>query len=387
MVEQAIPVTIMRGGTSRGLFFNAEHLPDDNAVRDRVIAVAMGSPDPQQIDGLGGGHPLTSKVAVVSRSSSDDADVDYLFLQVAVGSELVSDSQNCGNILAGVGPFAIEQGFVDVADGFTVVRIRMLNSGGVVTAKIPTPGGKVTYSSDISGGFSGGHSEGSSDSSSIDAVPGASPIRLDFKNLMASGSPNGLSDKKLLPTGRVKDEIKGIPVTCIDNGMSVVLINAGDLALNGYEDPEVLEANSNLREKLEEIRLEAGQKMGLGDVTEKTVPKMCLLAKSQNGGLISTRTFIPHRVHTSIGVFGALTVATACYIQGSIAYPLSNAQRSDGVSEVEHPSGHIDVDIEIENNGDELKIVRSVLLRTARKIMQGTVFIPDVENSLSEAIR
>ena len=364
MEEQDIPVTVMRGGTSRGLFFNADNLPDDRASRDSIIAKAMGSPDPKQIDGLGGGHTLSSKVAIVSKSSLEDVDVDYLFLQASVGSNQLSDSQNCGNILAGVGPFAIEQGFVSTGEEYTLVRIRMLNSGGIVTAKVQTPDGKVSYSGDTS----------------IDGVLGtAAPISLDFKELMTS------SGKKLLPTGNIQEEVKGILVTCIDNGMPVVLINAADLDLSGYEDPETLETNSNLREKLEAIRLEAGEKMGLGDVTEKTVPKMCLVAKAQNDGLISTRTFIPHRVHTSIGVFGALTVATACYLDGSVAYSLSNFPKDDGVSEVEHPSGKVEVDIEIDNQVDELRIVRSALLRTARKIMQGFVFMPEIENQRAEA--
>jgi 4-oxalomesaconate tautomerase len=356
-----IPATLMRGGTSRGLYFQAKDLPQDAATRDAVLLAAMGSPDPIQLDGVGGGHPLRSKVAVVSPSTRADADVDYLFLQVVVDKPEVSDSQNCGNILAGVGPFAIESGLVEAKRGVTPVRIFMVNTESLCVAHVPTPNGQVEYEGDAR----------------IDGVPGtAAAIPIDF--LDVAGSSCGA----LFPTGNVVDEIDGVRVTCVDNGMPVVVLKAADFGLTGQESPEALEANADLKARVEKIRLALGPKMNLGDVAKKTVPKMSLVSPPTHGGIVSTRTFIPHRVHESIGVLGAVSVATACVTPGSIAAEVAGVTPKSGATrlEVEHPTGFFTVDMEIElsaNPGaDAIKVNRSALLRTARKLMTGQVWVP-----------
>ena len=349
-----IPCTLMRGGTSKGLYFHADDLPGERALRDRVLLAAMGSPDVRQIDGLGGAHPLTSKVAVISRSTRRDADVDYLFLQVVVDRAEVSDSQNCGNILAGVGPWAIENGLVPVTGPATPVRIHMVNTGSTAVALVPTPQGAVEY-------------EGST---RIDGVPGAAaPIALEF--LDVAGSSCGA----LLPTGNAIDTVDGIDVTCIDNGMPVIILRASALGVTGAETPAQLESNVTLAAKIEDIRLKMGPRMNLGDVTRKTVPKMCLVSAPRNGGSIATATFIPHRVHEAIGVLGAVSVATACVIPGSVASQLARRGEVSGPRiEVEHPTGFFTVDVEIEVAQD-IVVRRAMLLRTARKLMRGDVFV------------
>lgn len=362
-MQVAINCTVMRGGTSKGLYFLAADLPADQGTHDKLLLAVMGSPDIRQIDGMGGAHPLTSKVAIVSKSEHSQADVDYLFLQVSVDQAQVSDSQNCGNLLAGVGPFALEQGLVDITGATTDVRIHMVNTGSFVVAKVQTPNAQVEYQGDAK----------------IDGVPGtAAPILLDF--LDVAGSSCGA----LLPTGNNVDLIDGIEVSCIDNGMPVVILNASDFGLSGYEDPEVLEQNAELKQKIESIRLQAGELMNLADVTNKTVPKMSLVAAAREGGIICTRTFIPHRVHEAIGVLGAVSVATACVIPGSVAHKVSAQNYKAGTHKlmVEHPTGSFVVEIEFVQEQQQIKVLRSALLRTARKLMQGQVFIAadEVEN-------
>jgi len=356
-MQTAIPCTVMRGGTSKGLYFRVEDLPANREIRDRVLLAAMGSPDIRQIDGMGGAHPLTSKVAVVSRSTRPDADVDYLFLQVAVDKAEVSDSQNCGNLLAGIGPFAIEQGMVAAKDGVTDVRIHMVNTKSIAVASIQTPGSKVAYHG----------------AARIDGVPGtAAPIPIDF--LDVAGSSCGA----LLPTGNARDVVDGIEVTCIDNGMPVVVMRARDFGKTGYETPEELEADAVLKAMVEAIRLKVGPMMNLGDVVKKTVPKMCLVAPAQAGGAICTRNFIPHRVHEAIGVFGAVSVATACVTPNSIAAEVAGIADVAAVKslDVEHPTGFFTVAMDVTLEGGEVKVHRSALLRTARKLMAGEVYIP-----------
>lgn len=353
-MQHSVPTTIMRGGTSKGLYFLEKDLPPDPELRDRFLLAAMGSPDERQIDGMGGAHPLTSKVAVVSVSNDENADVDYLFLQVVVDKAQVSDGQNCGNILAGVGPFAIEQGLVKASDGITTIRIRMLNTGGIAVARVQTPQGEVSYSGQAC----------------IDGVPGTSaPVMIDFADV--AGSSCGA----LLPTGHALDEIEGTQVTCIDNGMPVVILRASDFGKTGQESPEVLEADENLKTRIEAIRLKAGPMMNLGDVKNKTVPKMSLISKAEHGGIVGTRTFIPHRVHQSIGVLGAASVAAACCVPGSVVEEV-NSISNGGQLDIEHPSGRFTVDIKIDNVDGELKIQRSALLRTTRKLMVGNVYVP-----------
>ncbi len=350
----AIPCTVMRGGTSKGLFFGAQDLPTDIALRDRVLLAALGSPDPRQIDGMGGSHPLTSKVAVISRSQRADADVDYLFLQVSVDKAQVSDSQNCGNLLAAVGPWALENGLVSVAGDHTDVRIHMVNTESLAVARIDTRGGVVQYEGDAR----------------IDGVPGtAAPVTLEF--LDVAGSSCG----SLLPTGNVVDDHDGIAITCIDNGMPVILVRASDLGVSGTKSPAQLEANAALREKVEALRLAWGPRMNLGDVSAKTVPKISLVSEPREGGHIATATFIPHRVHEAIGVLGAVSVATASVLPGSVAHQVARRPATAGARvEVEHPSGFFSVDVAMEGDGSRVR--RASLLRTARKLMEGQVFVP-----------
>ncbi len=364
MTQTGIPCSVMRGGTSKGLMFLADSLPGDQATRDAVLLAAMGSPDPRQIDGMGGAHPLTSKVAVVSLSARDDADVEYLFLQVWPDRAEVSDNQNCGNMLAAVGPFAIEQGLVAAADPVTPVRIWMRNTQTLATASIQTPGGRVRYDGPAR----------------IDGVPGThAPIPIDFADV--AGSSCGA----LLPTGNVVDEIEGTRVTCIDNGMPVVCLAAADFGLSGQESPAELEGNAELTKRVEAIRLAAGPLMNLGDVTDKTVPKMSLLSPPVHGGAVSTRTFIPHRVHEAIGVFGAVSVATACVLPGSVAHEVAVIPETTVLPEntgapvdleVEHPTGFFTVTLELQPGDGMPVITRSALLRTARLLMRGEVFVP-----------
>ncbi len=356
-MQTAIPTVLMRGGTSKGLYFLGSDLPNDASERDRILLAALGSPDVRQIDGVGGAHPLTSKVAVITPSDADNIDVDYLFLQVMVDRSEVSDGQNCGNMLAGVGPFAIENGLVPACDGETEVRIRMVNSGGIAVARVKTPDKVVTYQGD----------------SKIDGVPGAAaPIMLDFQDV--AGSSCG----SLLPTGNIVDEVDGIDVTCIDNGMPVVIMLASDFGKSGYETPAELESDEALKARVESVRLKAGPMMNLGDVRQKTVPKMTLVSPAVKGGAICTRSFIPHRVHEAVGVLGAASVAVACLIPGSLAHKVAAVTAGSGSTtvDVEHPTGSFAIDVEVVEDGGRIVVHRSALLRTARKLMQGLVYVP-----------
>jgi 4-oxalomesaconate tautomerase len=352
-MTEGLRCMLMRGGTSKGAYFLAEDLPADPAERDDALLRVMGTPDPRQIDGIGGAHPLTSKVAVVSRSQDSEADVDYLFLQLGVEEPTVSDRQNCGNLLAGIGPFAVERGLVEPGREQTSVRIRMVNSGSIATATFRTPNGVVDYSGDTA----------------ISGVPGtAAPIRLDFAR--TEGSACGA----LLPTGRVRDSIDGIDVTCVDNGMPVVVAAAPDLGLTGYEAPDDLAADPRLRERIQSLRLQAGKLMGLGDVTDASVPKTTLVAPPREGGLICTRTFIPLRPHNSIGVLGAVSVATALLIDGAVGHDLAVPPEPGTPMSVEHPTGRLEVEVELDTAAVPPRVLRSSIVRTARKLFDGTVF-------------
>ena len=354
MRQRRIPCLLMRGGTSKAACFLAADLPADPALRDRVLLAVMGSPDARQIDGLGGADPLTSKVAIVARSERPDADVDYLFAQVNVDKAVVDYGQNCGNILAAVGPFAIERGLVPPRPGVTDVRIFMENTGQIAVAQVATPDGAVNYDGDLH----------------IDGVPGtAAEVVLNFSDI--AGSSCGA----LLPTGAARDRVDGVEVTCIDNGMPVVLVRAADLDRSGYESREQLDADSELKQRLESIRLQMGPKMNLGDVSERTVPKMTLLAAPRQGGTISSRTFIPHRCHASIGVLGAVSVASACLIPGSVAEGLAqlNAGQNPQRLSVEHPGGEFSVLLRLDA---QQQLAGCGLLRTARLIVDGNVLIP-----------
>ena len=352
-LPQGVSCLWMRGGTSKGGYFLSEDLPADPAARDAFLLRVMGSPDPRQIDGMGGADPLTSKVAVVQRSVRPGVDVDYLFLQLFVDQAIVTNAQNCGNILAGVGPFAIERGLVAPRDGVTPVTIWMENTGQIAVAEVQTPGGRVTYAGDAA----------------IDGVPGtAAPIPLMFRD--TAGSSCGA----LLPTGNVVDMVAGTAVTLIDNGMPCVVIAASDLGVTGHESREALDGNTALKARLEAIRLAAGPLMNLGDVAEKSVPKMMLVAPPAGSGHLAVRSFIPHRCHASIGVLGAVSVATAALLPGSPAAAAAAQGLPGGQQQtivIEHPSGVTECVVTLAGDGT---VAAAGMLRTARKLMDGKVF-------------
>lgn len=344
---------LMRGGTSKGAFFVDDDLPADVGERDEFLMRVMGTPDPRQIDGVGGAHPLTTKVAVVAPSSDPDSDVDYLFLQLGVEEPLVTDRQNCGNMLAAAGPFAVERQLVEVEDGIASVRIFMRNTDGRAIASFPVRRGDPVYEGDTE----------------ISGVPGTA-ARIDIEFLDIAGGTTGA----LLPTGRISDEVAGVEATLIDNGMPVVVLRAEDLAVTGDESCEELESNAELRSRLEEIRVAAGPMMNLGDVSGATIPKMTLVSPPRAGGAVSTRTFIPHRCHRAIGVLGAVSVAAACLLPGSPAAALAGLGRDETEVRLEHPSGVFDTTIRL-RRGDGTPVVESAgIVRTARKLMDGTIY-------------
>jgi 4-oxalomesaconate tautomerase len=345
---------LMRGGTSKGAYFLAEDLPADVKERDDLLLRIMGSPDSRQIDGIGGAHPLTSKVAIVRRSDIPDADVDFLFAQVSVQDAIVDTTPNCGNILAGIGPFAIERGLVPATSSVTRVRVRTLNTGTRAELVVETPNGHVRYDGE----------------EAIDGVPGtAAAIPVNF--LDTEGSVCG----SLFPTGERSEEIDGVTVTCIDNGMPVVLLRASDFGLTGYESCDEIEAQTEVLQRIEHIRLEAGRRMGLGDVQEAVVPKMCLISRPRHGGCINTRSLIPRKCHSSIGVFAAVSVATACVLPGTVASGIAEVPPGNAkVMNVEHLTGEFLVRLEVAGDADELRVERGGVIRTARALFDGTVF-------------
>ncbi len=358
VVSNEVRCMVIRGGTSKGAYFSRSDLPTDTAARDDLLRRIMGSPDPRQIDGIGGAHPLTSKVAIVSPSGDPDVDLDYLFLQVGVDDGRVSDRQNCGNLLAGVGPFAIERTLVSTpGDGEVDVRIRMLNTNSIATARFTVRDGAPVYSGDTT----------------ISGVPGAAAaIHLDFEDI--AGSSTGA----LLPTANVVDTVAGIACTLIDNGMPVVVMRADAVGVTGYESCAELEANNDLRDTLEQIRLEAGALMGLGHVRDTTVPKLTLVAEPREDGDLCTRTFIPHRCHEAIGVLGAVSVATAALLEGSPASEVFT-ERTSGRLRLEHPTGVFEAAVEVATDSDgTTEVVRAGIIRTARKLMDGIVFAREV---------
>ncbi len=343
---------VMRGGSSKGAYFLRDDLPADAAVRDDLLLRIMGTPDPRQIDGIGGAHPLTSKVAIVGPPSDDRADVEYLFLQLGVGDRFVTDRQNCGNLLAGVGPFAIERGLVAVGDGQATVRIHMLNTDSIATAHFPVRDGRLVDEGTIS----------------VSGVPGAAAaIRLDFADI--AGSSCGA----LLPTSNAVDEIAGVDCTLVDNGMPVVVMAADAVGITGYETCAELDGNDALRARLEDIRLEAGKLMHLGDVAALTVPKLAMVAAPRDGGDLCTRMFIPHQCHDAIGVLAAVSVATAALLPGTPASRFL-ARHGDDAVVLEHPTGTFAAAVDLRIGVDGPIVERAGIVRTARKLMDGVVF-------------
>lgn len=345
----------MRGGTSRGPFFNAADLPADIATRDRVLLAVMGSPDRRQIDGLGGAHPLTSKVGIVSKSTTPGVDLEFLFAQLQPDKDTVDTTPNCGNMLAAVVPFALEASMVQAQGETSTFRVLTLNTDMQCDITVHTPGGQVEYAGDAR----------------IDGVPGSSaPITINFLDTAGSVCSG------LLPTGQVKDVIDGIEVTCIDNGMPLVIFRAADVGRTGYESVAEMNADTELKDRIERLRIACGHAMGLGDVSARNYPKMTLVAPARDGGSLTTRSFIPHVCHDAIGVLAAVTVATACVLEGSVTAGI--AQVPDGnvkAVSVEHPTGEFSVELELDPANPQ-NVTRAALLRTARLIMRGEVMVP-----------
>jgi len=362
-MQKAIPYMQIRGGSSKGLYFNARDLPQTIEEKDRLLVSAMcgrGPSDVRQIDGLGGGDPLTSKVGIVSLSLREDADLEYEFVQVVLGEGKTDRTQNCGNILAGVVPFALETGMLPAKGLVTEYRVFMSNSASICKVRVMTPEGAITYAGNTS----------------IDGVPGTSaPINCLYEGI------TGATCGALLPTGNKVDVIEDVPVTCLDNGMPVVLIRAEDVGKSGYESLKELSDDHQLKEQLEKIRLIVGPMMNLGDVIDKVVPKMTLIAPPRNGGIISTRSFIPHRVHAAVGVLAAVTIATGCLIPGTVAETVAKIpnDHSGDLYLVEHPSGGISVSLEFET-GTEIPVMKNAgVVRTARALSCGEILIPEEE--------
>lgn len=354
MSSITLPCVLMRAGTSRGPFFLREWLPQDDLARDQALIGAIGASDLLQVDGVGGGSTLTSKVAIVSRSTQPDCDVDYLFAQVGVGQQSVDTRPNCGNMLAGVGPFAIEQGLVVAGDGVTTVRVFNVNTRSRIDVTVQTPGGRVHYEGDAR----------------IDGVAGtAAPIHLNF--LDAWGSVTG----SVFPTGRRMDVIDGVQMTCIDAAMPLMIIRAADLGLSGRETPAQLDAEPALLDRIEQLRRHAGELMGLGDVSESVIPKPVLVSAGDSPSSITSRYFTPRRCHASHAATGAIGVATAFALPGTVASG-SGMNHGDHDVVVLHPQGRIDVTVTVHGHGPEARVERAALIRTARKILQGDLHVP-----------
>lgn len=357
--QRAVPCILMRGGTSRGPFFLEADLPAGAAARNRVLLAALGSPDPRQIDGLGGAHPLTSKAGIVRASTTPGVDFDFLFAQLQPDADTVDLTPNCGNMLAAVLPFALERGLFPLGETTTTARILTLNTNMQCDVTLPTPGGRLRYAGDAR----------------IDGVPGtAVPVSINFLDTAGSVCP------AMLPTGRTRDVVAFdgafVEATLIDNGMPMVLVRAVDFGITGTESVADMNANLLLRAKIEALRLACGPLMGLGDVTTKSYPKMCLVAPPQDGGALSTRCFIPHVCHEAIGVLAAVTVATACVLDGAITQGIADVP--DGAIKtlsIAHPTGELSVELVLDPH-DKQQVARAALLRTARPIMRGEVLIP-----------
>lgn len=351
MPERTIPCALMRGGTSRGPVFLKADLPGDPAQRDLTLLAALGAGHDLQIDGLGGGNPLTSKVAIVGPATTPEADVDYLFAQVKVTERRVDTSPNCGNMLAAVGPFAISRGLVRAQGDTTPVRIHNVNTGKIIEAEIATPGGRVSYEGDTC----------------IDGVPGtAAPVRLSFLN--AAGAKTG----RLLPTGQASERIGGLAATCIDAAMPLLILNAADLGKTGHETPAELDADQDFLARLEKLRLEAGRRMGLGDVSGLVIPKPVLLGPPRAGGDFSARYFMPHACHRSLAVTGAVGLATAAVTSGTLVAAMLPAAPLPRLVNIEHPSGRIALEVRAARDGQPTVSI----IRTARLILEGTLHLP-----------
>jgi 4-oxalomesaconate tautomerase len=354
--QTAIPCILMRGGTSKGPYFRLSDLPQDEGSRARVLLAAMGSPDMRQIDGLGGADTLTSKVAMVSPSERPGVDVDYLFAQVFVDRAIVDTNPSCGNMLAGIGPFAIERGMVAAQDGETRVIVHNVNTDSRIEAVVQTPGGIVAYDGDTA----------------IDGVPGtAAPIRLNFMDIV--GGKTGA----LLPAGAAVETVDGMETTLIDCAMPVMFLRAADMGKTGYETRGELDADRDFFARLEALRREAGRRMGLGDVADKVIPKAVILSEPRHGGTVNARYFVPHKTHAAYAVTGAICTSVCSVLDGSVADGIAAPPPGDDREIViEHPSGVFAVHLVTRGQGAGIEIVSGGVIRTARKIMAGEVFVP-----------
>jgi 2-methylaconitate cis-trans-isomerase PrpF len=357
MMQHAIPFLMMRGGTSRGLYFARADLPAEPARLARVLIAALGAGHPYNIDGLGGGVAVTTKVAMLSRSTDPEADIDYFFAQVSVNEERVDFKPTCGNILSGVGPAAIEMGMITATEPVTRVRIRAVNTGALVDAVIQTLGGRVVYDGDLA----------------IDGVPRrGAPIRLGFRETV------GAATGQLLPTGQARDRIDGVEVTCLDVAMPVVIARAEAFGLTGAETAAELDADTAFIARREAIRVKAGALMGMGDVSASVTPKFALMARARQGGTASARYFMPQTCHPSMAVTGAQCLAASLLVPGSVTADLAPGLTSPADLVLEHPSGRIEVTVEFTPSGGEAppELHTAGILRTARLLARGEVLVP-----------
>jgi 2-methylaconitate cis-trans-isomerase PrpF len=356
MTQPAIPFHFVRGGTSRGPYFNRADLPEDRETLARVLLEVLGSGHPLNIDGIGGGAAVTTKVAMLSRSTDPDADVDYFFAQVSVEDRVVDFKPTCGNILSGVGPAALEMGLVAAIEDVTRIRVLSVNTGARIEAVVETPGGKVRYDG----------------SAAIDGVPGtAAPIYLNFMDVVGS------STGALLPTGSVRDVIDGIEVTCMDVAMPVVIARAADFGLSGHESAAEIDASRAFYTRMEPIRIEAGKRMGMGNVSGSVTPKFGLLAEPRAGGTIAARYFMPKNCHPTMAVTGSQCLASCVLTPGTVAEGLfTPTEDAPALVVIEHPSGTIEVTVDFENGPDGFQLRSAGLLRTARLLARGEVFVP-----------
>lgn len=357
-MQTAIPAIFMRGGTSRGLYFNKADLPADRELWDDILLKSFGSPDPRQVDGVGGTTSVTSKTCILSPSDRDDSDIDYFFAQLSVDEAKVDYAPTCGNMLAGVGPYAIETGMVPAEDGETRVRIHQVNTGGLVEAVIQTPGGHVEYDGDAA----------------IDGAPGtAAPILLNFMNVI------GARTGKLFPTGEKMETIDGVDVTIIDAAMPCMIMRAADVGKTGYEAAAELDDDTAFFARVEAMRLEAGRRMGLGDVSGQVQPKIVILAPPRDGGAITSRYFVPDKTHQTHAITGGIAVAYASVTQGTVAEPLAVLPAGDNQPQfsIEHPAGQLHLALTLTDGDDGKNIEAAGIIRTARMIMQGSIMVPE----------
>ncbi len=358
---EKIPCILFRGGTSKGPFFLKSDLPDDPSLRNKRLLSLMGSPLSHQRDGIGGGDSLSSKVAIIAPSTRNGIDVDYLFCQVHVDEPIVDTAVNCGNMLAAVAPFAITKGLVNTTHPQTTVKIYNENTKVVIQATVQTPNGEITYDGDAR----------------IDGIAGTSaPIKLSFVD------PVGAKTGKLLPTTNVVDEIDDIPFSCVDVTVPMVITSAKALGKTGYESKAELDADKAFMHRLETLRQKAAAKMGFNNVAHSVCPKICIVSPPCHGGSIHSCYFTPFDCHAAHAVSGALCVAAASLIEGTIAnqvaqLTLPETQKFEQEIIIEHVSGKITVFITVDKSAQTIHFPAASCIRTAQPLFAGHVFVRD----------